>query len=752
MRPTLPQLPPIPGLGQDERLRPEVGKAGKIVNMRWDPSISGWASDRGWEPLLGRDTEYEFPPDYLAPTRFLSIWTRHAGAEVYYLYERNGSLCYDWGNDNDGTEGQVVLADGRHIPGPADAGTQLIPFGRFALLMNGFDEPLKFFGGTVLTPFGWSAPPPPPTIAGVDPDILGGGIDDATGEGISQGTTAIGGILAGVIGVTGLLGLPVGENAYSYRFSFVSETGSESPMSPEVLVSWSNGDIVANPLQIGTYAVWISDLPRGGDHCVARRIYRTKNLGSQDGLTDRAYYFVAEVPDNCTSSYVDVLADSRLVLAAPDPQASSSLPPGLRFGAAFDGRLWLGGGSHSPTRIWYSEKGLPEQFGAFSYYDLGAGPAGDITQIVSHEGALYVFRERGLDLIRVTDQLEYQLTTLSGTRGTTASNTIKVVPGVGLVFLARDGVYAASQAGVRLLSAALSDEFRRVGAGSLARATATYSDRELEYWVQYPADGASENTRGAVLHLGASTPDSPAWSLRHVPPSDGSSEWRTIVTCLATDPDGWIIMGTSPINLTNGDYPGTQTLASLDLDDELEGLGLQVWSARPAAGTRLTVTVLGEGIETTREDAEPIEAIYQSPWIEYDPRALVHQIEVWALNTGRPNLTVEIATNGREEWTDVSQDVEMSPREGAKTSDNDHVYAPEATAARFLYEGKWGTSKWREDRIVRVRWDVALANRSVSSFCFRIRTQDYFGIIGWRVNANGTQIGTQSQVGATGGA
>lgn len=744
MRPTLPLTAPVAGLGQDERLRAEPGKAGKIVNMRYDPVVSGWASDRGWEPLISRDDAYPFPPDYLAPTRFLAIWTRHQGAEVYYLYERDGKLAYDFGNDNGGS-GQVVLAEDRHIPGPADAGTQLVPFGRFALLLNGYDEPVKFFGGTLLTPFGFGVPPAP-TIAIPNPSILGTdgtGVDDDTGAGVSIGQTA----------VQGLVGVPTGPNAYAYRISWVSETGSESPMSPEVLISWENGTGAGHELELTPYSIWFSDLPKGPDHIVARRIYRTKNLGDQSGLEDRAFYFVAQVQDNAVSSWVDTVPDSRLIIAAPDPQASIALPPGLRFGAAFDGRYWLGGGSHSPTRVWLSQKGLPEQFGAFGYYDLGAG-SGDITQIVSHEGALFIFRERGLDVIRITEQLEYQLTTISGTRGTTASNTIKVVPGFGLTFLARDGVYAATKAGVQLLSGALAEEFRRVGASSLARATATYSDREQEYWVQYPADGAAENTRGAALHLAASTPESPAWSLRNVPPSDGSSTWRTIVTCLATDPDGWVVFGTSPIDLTTGDYPGTAELDDLSVADELENLGLQVWSARPAAGTRYTVAALGENITVSKADAPPIEAIYQSGWLEYDQRALVHQIELWALNTGRPALTVEVAVNGREEWVDVSADVdvEMAPRETAKTAANDHLYAPETTAARFRYEGVWGTSKWREDRVIRVRWDVAVADRSVSSFAFRIRTRDYFGVLAWRVNANGTQIGTQSQVGPTGGA
>lgn len=744
---------PMEVRGQDGRLIPAPGHAGQIVNFRWNPE-GWWVNDRGWEPLVLRPVGWEYPGDHLAPVRGLWIWSRHQGAEVYYLYERNGVLQYDFGNNADAAApvGNVILDEDRAIPPPNDPGTQFVPFGRFALLLNGIDGPLKFFGGEETTPFGWTAQPAAPSIARVDPlGLVSSAILSGTSGKSQTGGTFIallpGSLLAGADEPAGppFLGTTDGARcAYGYRVSFVSETGSESPMSPEVLVEWEPDE--ASVLQLLTFAVWLSSVPLGGDHVVARRIYRTKNLGNQSGLVDRTYYFVDQIDDNCSTSYVDVRADARLTVFAPALEDSAPIPPGLRYGCSFDGRLWLGGGSHAPTRVLYSQRNAPEQFGAFSYFDLGNVGAGDITQIVAHEGQVYVFRERGIDAIRVTDTLEYQLVTISGTVGTTASNAITAVPGFGLVFLSRDGVFSLTRQGLRKISDGISREIARLGAGSLARATAAWSPRENEWWVQYPADGAAENVRGAVLHTLISTPEAPAWTLRHVPPSDGSSVWRTVVTALATDPDGWIVFGAAPINTTDGSYPGLATLAAAGVGDTIEGLGLQVWTARPAGGTVYTVTSKPEGIVTSRADAPAIEAVFQSPWLGFPQKGRVMAVECWVVNSGRPDFTFETAYDGREEWTALTaSDIEFAPFGTLGKSTGDHLYATDATAAARGYQGVWGSSRWREDRLVRIVWHVHLAPSAIETFAWRIRGRDAMGIRAWRAGANLAQIPTLEQ-------
>jgi hypothetical protein len=726
------------GVGVDDRLLPGEHSAREIVNFRFDPR-GWWSNDRGWEPQIPRPNGYAYPAETLAPVRFLAIWTRNQGGEVYYLFERGGVLQYELGNNNQGAAvNQVVLQEGRHIPTVAEPGTQLVSCGRFALLLNGVDPPIKFRGDDLVVPFGWLSPPPPPVVAEVDPDILASLFDAASSEGTSADATALAWVGPGpaLIGD----GNPEEVSRVRVRISFVSDSGSESPASAEVEVAWTT--LAAGIWLLPTFGLLVS-LPRGGDHVVATRIYRTKNLRSGENVEDASFYFAAQVNGNASDAVVLVGSDASLSIAAPDPQSSVTLPPGVRYGAVFDGRTWLLVGS----RLIYSEANAPEQFSAFGYFELG-GRSGDGTGLVAHEGRLYVFRARGVDVVEITEELGYRVGSLSGAVGTTASNTIRAVPGFGLVFLSGSGFYAVSgMAPPVRLSDPIADELRRVGAGSLARATADWSDREGEYWCHYPADGCAENLRGAVLHAFASLPDHPAWSLRHVTPTDADAgQFRAVVTAIATDPEGWFILGKSPVNTTTGSYPGVAELADLTVADEIEGSGLQVWSARPAAGSVLTVTAInpGESYEASQAGADPLESVWQSPWVPFQTRTSVVHVEVWFLNAGRPDVTFEFAVDGRAEWT-AGPAVEMAPFETSGKSTADHVYATNAHASRRLYQGKWGTSKWREDRVVRVVFDVHPAAGACGSFSFRLRASDVFGILRYQVAGSATGIGTGSQ-------
>ncbi len=742
--------------GADDRLLPMPSSARRVVNMRWSEG-GFFHNDRGWEPLQPREAGHLHSEDELAPVRSLWCYTRHSGAEIYYLYERAGELAYDYGNDASGTaDGHVSLATGRSIPGVSDPGSQLVTCGRFAAIFNGYDLPVKFYGGRLLTRFGFDAPPPPPIVMDTDPGLrvsvlASDGFTFAGDDACALGRLGL---------VPAFLGTPfAGTTSYSYRVTWISDSGSESPMSPEVTIGWSL--TAGAPDEWATFAVYLSYLPTGPDNVVARRIYRTKNMGTGADVDvlqgeGRIFYFVAQIDDNCTDAYVDTTVDSRLTIRAPDPQESEALPQGLRFGAMWDGRMWLGGGTNCATRIVYSKQSAPEQFGAFDFYDLG-GLGGEITQVVAHQGRLVVFRRRGIDVIEFTQDLGYRLSTLSSLIGTTASNTVADVPGFGLVFLAADGVYSLTGSGPPVrISDSINGEMSRIGAGPLARATATYSAKEGEYWVQYPADGAAENVRGAVLHVHAST-ERPVWSLRHITPTDPASQYRMVLTALATDPNGWIVFGTAPIDTgTGGAYPGSATLPSVIPGHVIENLGLQVWSAKPAAGSLSTIATLslgGEeiGFTITTADASRLEAIWQSEWSQFGTRTSIFHVEMWMLNTGKPALTMEYAVDGREQWT-AGPVVNLEPYETSGTSSVDHVYGLDTEAARRSYQAKWGTSVWREDRLVRVLWHVALPKGAAGSFAFRLRSTDPIGVVAYTVGQTPTNIGTASQVTTRGGA
>ena len=161
--------------GVDQRWKVPSNLASDIRNCRIEDVGLGWKNDRGWENLepVADAMSRVFTDAQLAnvrePTRFLKVWSRHGGSEVYYLYERNGQLHYHFGNRGTAANREVVLEQNRNIPKADDPGTQLTPFGRFALIQNGYEAPFKFWGRNSQSPFGWTQRPMPPRV--YDPDL-----------------------------------------------------------------------------------------------------------------------------------------------------------------------------------------------------------------------------------------------------------------------------------------------------------------------------------------------------------------------------------------------------------------------------------------------------------------------------------------------------------------------------------------------------------------------------------------------------
>jgi hypothetical protein len=84
---------------------------------------------------------------------------------------------------------------------------------------------------------------------------------------------------------------------------------------------------------------------------------------------------------------------------------------------------------------------LPEQFPVFNTFELGNGTGGAITRLYAYYNNLLVFRESSIEVVR-TNGGAFSISAVSPNIGTRASNSIQLVPGLGVVFLTDDGFYA----------------------------------------------------------------------------------------------------------------------------------------------------------------------------------------------------------------------------------------------------------------------------------------------------------------------
>jgi hypothetical protein len=709
--------------GVDQRVKASTQNASDIKNMRVEDQGLGWVNDRGWEPvIMANDAGTETLPTAFslerAPCRFLDIYSRHNGAEVYYLNERQGELAYTFGNEGTGTS-RVILDSNRHEPKANDPGTQLVPHGRFALVCNGYDRPFKFWGRNHSTPFGWNQVPNAPNVHTPNPEYK-----------VDPKTTNTGDIGFVVSQTEDLYGQGADEendvSIYSYKVSFISDTGSESPLSEAVTVAWT----IDNALSVGFWSVMLSNIPKGPEGTKARKIYRTKN--SYPNKAEK-YYFVKQLGDNVTTDWLDIIKDSLLLVDAPTPNDSIIIPQSFKHGASWNGCVWLGGGDSFGTTVRFSDRFLPEQFDRFRFFEVGSRQGGAITALVPYYNTLIVFRENSIEAISAIADDEYTISTISNDVGTTATNSIVEVPAVGLFFLTSDGVYmmVGGQSGAGLVqldishvSAGLHKEWHRLSEGSLARASASYSSKEKEYWVHYPVDGDTENSRGAVYHAQAN-----GWSLRNLTDPKyviDDDSYGMYFTQISTNPEGWFIMGTYP------NYPHT-VVADVDYTG-FPGHGLQVWSGTNNLGEHLVWLAAGIGENTftvTPSSKRQEDCNWTSTFNDLGDDSIkkrIISVEIEMVTQGYNDLSLSYVSDYGFSETTAGVSAPMIV-EQYKTTNAEPVWTVVSTQG-IKNLAVWGED-WSGSQVCRVRWDVHTG--LVGSFKWKVSSQHKFHIISHQV-------------------
>ena len=723
------QFENLPGLEQRWRA-PSTASADDITAARVDPLGGGWLFDRGIEPWWDPGTT--FTPGlnqsviedlFVDKVDSLFVWAKQNTEQIYYIVESGGRLYYFWGNKGstsvaDFYNDWVELQSGRHIPKLNEPGTQYIPYGNRLLIINGYDKPLWFYGRERVRDFSFTLPTPSPEPLTIQPGYLDGS------EELNLG------VAAPSFGANSSIGLGYTDdedpNNFDYKMTFITDTGSESPLSSPSGIDWqtlADGDTQKK------FGVVIKYLPIGPaeNGVVARRLYRTKNqrVDTTAGAADATYYLVNQINDNTTDFYIDIIPDGQLVDTAPSIADTSTIQTGYAFGATWNGSIWLAGGSQNPTRIIYSKQGLPEQFGGFDYFDVGNTAGGAITGLLAYYNNLVVFRQRAIDVIRVGNGGMYQVSQLTPEIGTTAINTAKLVPGVGVMFLSYDGIYSisggldgGSAISVQKVSPGLAKEIPKVSRAALPRATGVYSAKEREYWIHYTPNGSTYNNRGIVYHI-----DTGAWSLRHSTVPADDYLWG--FTALAVDPVGNIIIGTKPY----------WTSDPFTLIPAPQGylVGLQVWSGRNGWGKRLTLTAitLTSYQYTTANVTKPL-CEWESDWIDFGDNSLkyrVFNVELDILAYGDTTLTL----SWQQDYTYVENNAgaqKMAKTEQVFTTLEDAVLGPNNGASKNYFTV--GTSRLQEPRIVRLRWDVNTG--LVDFFKWKVVSASTFHVIGAAIN------------------
>jgi len=305
---------------------------------------------------------------------------------------------------------------------------------------------------------------------------------------------------------------------WQYKITYVNERGQESESSEASNVAmFLNGTGQWNQHGKAFVTVHIS---RGPSECVARRIYRSRNLYDSNGSmvsmgASTRFYFLKEIQDNMTEMFIDGHPDTSLGSLLATRQLGK-FPPGTRFLASFKNTMFAAGGTNNT--IYFSAPNFPESFPDLNVLHIGDDDGGPITGMRATKNSLVVFKSRGIYLIKGNPFDGFSAQTLNKDIGCWAPNSIAEAPGLGLIFLSERHVCLLEGAlentgtitNIVKLSTEIPHQMEKLNTSAAIRAVGAVYLKDNEYWLSIPTQGSSKNNLLLVYHYMVGS-----WSVRH---------------------------------------------------------------------------------------------------------------------------------------------------------------------------------------------------------------------------------------------
>jgi len=332
---------------------------------------------------------------------------------------------------------------------------------------------------------------------------------------------------------------------FQYKVTYVNDRGQESaPSSSSNIAIIENGSNSEKNRSFHGKGLVGLDIPIGPKECVARRIYRTRNLYSSSGDLystgdQSSFYLLTEIQDNMTTTYVDAAPDTSLgeLLETRD---LGNFPSGTKLLSVFKNTMFVAGSTLNEIR--YSAPLFPESFPEDNIISVGDDDGGQITGMRATKNALVVFKQRAIYLIKGSPGSGFQSFTLNGDIGCIAPDSISELPGLGLVFLSQNSVYllegalenTGSPTGVIEIGLEIPETIELINSSAAVRSSGCLYPKDKEYWLSIPTVGSEKNNLCLIYHY-----EIGSWSIRrHFP-----------VDCMVSTKDhrGYLMMGSNDV-------------------------------------------------------------------------------------------------------------------------------------------------------------------------------------------------------------
>lgn len=543
-----------PLAGVDQRWPAAAPSANRAIDLWYDPR-GGWQSAGGYKRIvrgpLGEGVIVN-PFANVGAIESIHYFSQNTGARRWIIYidgagnllqfnpsEAARSTTPYPGDPAHDREGNVIT---RSVVSTPWIRSQSVTFRNTFYMINGIDQPLAF-NGYVWDNAGWQGPASPPSAATMaNPHLVDSG---AVGDAIKVPNIGL--------GDTSDIGDEDYKFARRYRVSWINDRGEESPLSEasDVVYFVNLGGLSQST---SAHAAKLL-IPTGPPSTVARVLYCTQNLYDSSSIMivgrDRQFFEHSVIQDNETVVIMDVKPDGNL----GDPVDDTLLgawPSGMRMIASFRDRLY---GVAGDGTIRFTPRGHPEVWPPSYRIDVGDAHLGPPTALYATRNALLVGKTRGIYLISDDGVSLPSASTLTRESGFSAHNTVREVPGMGVIGVSDNGLTVLQgtlqNEGVptSVINAGipLPDEFASLNTSALLNACSAVYPADKELWISVPTLGSPFNDQVWVYHYEVrqwtTRPYYPIASMLTTPDEAGYLLFGSYAATTGVSPDGLTHLG-----------------------------------------------------------------------------------------------------------------------------------------------------------------------------------------------------------------
>lgn len=222
----------------------------------------------------------------------------------------------------------------------------------------------------------------------------------------------------------------------------------------------------SNPILTGSSVrnIRLTDIPLGPSGTTIRYIYRTSGHSSRaNALASSTYFLVDDIADNTTRTFNDTIADATIE-ADPAPTYSTAsggtdaTPPQGTIITVHRERAWISGNQITPSEIYWSDEFNPDYFDPADYDRIREDDGDDITALKEQLGVLRIFKTNTIQSY-YTDRAEadWASSPVLSFIGTSAPYSVSNSQ-QGIFYLGNGGIYLFNGQSSRLVSDAVTPE------------------------------------------------------------------------------------------------------------------------------------------------------------------------------------------------------------------------------------------------------------------------------------------------------